>query len=257
MDSTSTNISPQTLFSHTHSFFTDQFLSFLQHNLTLESNYQEPFTYFKMPIPIGPLLHPVRALVVDPHSSRDVLELTLTKSQPLKIIEVKSEYWFIARTQRGKEGWVPAKKLRLLGPLVNTRIFYDLWTFKTNIALGKKLAKDKEGKVILHRRITGKTFPFLPPEICGCDKMECVMRKEDTGLGACVHDVERLLKGAGEAYCAKWLWGMSLMWHPDQFARKCAKGWRDEGRVLANEMFVILSELIEKERAREEKRDEV
>lgn len=75
----------------------------------------------------------------------------------------------------------------------------------------------------------------------------------EKGLGACAHDMERFLRaGLGEnIYCAKWLRRESLNWHPDRIGKRCEQGWKREGEHIAGEMFVILTDLIDKQRERE------
>lgn len=66
------------------------------------------------------------------------------------------------------------------------------------------------------------------------------------------------MKSAGEAYCAAWLWKMSLGWHPDRFVRRIKEGFREEGMRVVGEMFSILTELSLAQREKEGKeKDEI
>ena len=102
-------------------------------------------------------------------------------------------------------------------------------------------------------KIDHRAFPWLPPEVCACEESSCWLRKQEYSLGACVHDVEVLIKGAGEKYTAHFLWRMSLGWHPDKFVKKFREGFAEEGEKAVREMFNILTELSLKERGKEEK----
>jgi hypothetical protein len=206
------------------------------------------------PPPIGVLHFPVRAHSTTNWKPRDILELRLTKNQQLKIVEVKSEHWYIARTTESEEGWVPAAMIKLHAPIESMDIagIYRIWKEKVDIAFGAKPVFDENGDQKKSPRMTEKTFPWLPPEMTACEKMSCKLRKKEKPLGACVHDVEMLLQGVGDEYCAKWLWREKLKWHPDQFAKKCGMSWKEEGMEVACEMFIVMEELIEKEKEKAE-----
>jgi len=88
-----------------------------------------------------------------------------------------------------------------------------------------------------------KTFPHLPADICTCDIQVCGLRKVDTMLLACRHDVERLLKASGQ-YSLGWLRTERLAWHPDRFGRKCSPESKDLLLKKATEMYTIFEELI-------------
>ncbi|KAF2436962.1 hypothetical protein EJ08DRAFT_655116 [Tothia fuscella] len=205
---------------------------------------------------VGVLPIPIYARAKRPYTKRDILELTLKQNQPMKIIEVKSEWWFIARLQgSGKEGWVPVQYVTLTPQTLSdeeAKKVFDEWKSKVEIAIGEKTGFNQNGGVMKHEPITAATFPNIPIEVMGCEKVACTNRKlEKCQLGACVHEIETLMKGVGEAYCSKWLWRESLMWHPDQFSKKCSKEWRDEGAAAGSEMFIILQDIVDKERAKE------
>jgi hypothetical protein len=218
--------------------------------------------------PSGPFPEPLRAVVTIPHKPRDVLELEIKRGQRLLLVEQKGDWWYIARIiQNGKEGWVPAKHLRILEPskLVNLPKLFIEWWEQKEAAFGNqhlavpapsKSKADNKGKPAHREKLTKDTFPFPPFEITFCKLIPCQSRKIERGLGVCVHEVERFLKaGLGEdLYGAKWLWGESLHWHPDRIGRKCKDGWKKDGEKAAGEMFVILSELIQVEREREGKK---
>ena len=104
------------------------------------------------------------------------------------------------------------------------------------------------------KKIDKRTFPYPPPEVCACEESSCWLRKQEKPLGACIHDVEMLLKGVGEeTYGAGWLWRMSLGWHPDRFAKKFKEEFCEEGVSVVGEMFSIITELSLREREKEEK----
>jgi hypothetical protein len=56
--------------------------------------------------PEGPLPRAVPAVATHRYTPRDVLELTLTLNQRLHILEAKEQWWYVARTMNGTEGWV-------------------------------------------------------------------------------------------------------------------------------------------------------
>jgi hypothetical protein len=45
-------------------------------------------------------------VVTHQRAPRDVLELPLKWNQRLHVLEAQGEWWYIARTMDGKEGWV-------------------------------------------------------------------------------------------------------------------------------------------------------
>jgi flagellar biosynthesis GTPase FlhF len=92
--------------------------------------------------------------------------------------------------------------------------------------------------------MTLKKFPSPPKEACDCHLIGCVQRKKDTGLGACRHDVEALLRASGE-FDHNWLRHERLAWHPDRFGRKCSPEWQEVGKKKATELFEIYEDLIE------------
>jgi hypothetical protein len=196
---------------------------------------------------------PVRAHSTTDYRPRDRLELPLSKNQKLEIVDVKSEHWYIARTTNLEEGWVPAAYIKLHSPIEDMDIpgLFRGWEDKVRIAFGGKKEYDADGNVKEYRRVVYKTFPWLPNEVLVCERTICKLRKEEKELGACVHDVEMLLRGVGDEYSAKWLFKESLRWHPDRFGRKCNPSWRDEGTKIASEMFIILQELIDIEKQSE------
>jgi hypothetical protein len=173
----------------------------------------------------------------------------------MNILEVKSEWWYIVELAGSRtRGWVPSQYIRIPKPVISiedTQTLFRAWREKVAVAMGEKAGLDKHGNVIPHRKVTLATFPNIPVEFLTCVKTACANRKSEKPLGACEHEVEALLKGAGEKYCAKWLWRESLMWHPDQFTRKCHDVFREGGAAMGGEMFVILGKLMEKERASE------
>ena len=86
-------------------------------------------------------------------------------------------------------------------------------------------------------------FPHLPVEVCNCEDTLCWSRKTQSGLFACRHDVETLLRGSGQ-YSWEWLRTERLPWHPDRFGRKCKPEMREMLILRAGEMFTIFEELI-------------
>jgi hypothetical protein len=198
---------------------------------------------------------PLRAIVTKSHKPRDILELKLKKGKKLLLLEPKGEWWYIARLQNDKEGWVPAKHIRILPQLdkhTTKKLFLE-WYEKKERALGN-LQRGMElphGEVRIYK-LDGRTFPFPPTEINVCDMVTCKFRKQEKGLGACVHDMETFFKaGLGEVYGAKSLWAESLIWHPDRIERRYQADWLEEGKKVGGEMYVILGELIAEARKKE------
>jgi hypothetical protein len=89
-------------------------------------------------------------------------------------------------------------------------------------------------------------FPHLPRKVCTCVEVSCVLRKTDTALLACQHDVERFLR-ASESYSVAWLRKERLMWHPDKFGQRCDIDFRKELKRKATEMYAIYEVLIAQE----------
>lgn len=198
---------------------------------------------------------PLRAVVTRSHKPRDILELKLEKGKRLLLLEPKGEWWYIGRLQNGKEGWVPAKHIRILPQLdrhTTEKLFLE-WYEKKEKALGnlQRGMKLPNGGLRIDK-FDGRTFPFPPTEINVCDMVTCKFRKQEKGLGACVHDMEMFMKaGFGKVYGAKSLWAESLNWHPDRIERMCQADWLDEGKKVAGEMYVVLGELIAAARKKE------
>jgi hypothetical protein len=114
----------------------------------------------------------------------------------------------------------------------------------------REQGKVKEDERVKWSRVDWETFPFPPRDVCTCEQPLCKVRKEATKLGACKHDVERLLKGVGAEYSAAWLWRESLEWHPDKWTRFLANDFV-EGQSLVTEMFVIVKALADEKREQE------
>lgn len=201
---------------------------------------------------------PIKAVVTDSHKPRDILELEVKRGAKLLLLEPKGDWWYVARhIKSGKEGWVPAKHIRILPQLdtyMVSKLFLD-WYDKKEMAFGdgSKAGLAEEGAAEMRReRVNRETFPFPQPEIDVCDKIVCKFRKAEKGLGVCVHDMEAFLRaGAGELYGAKFLWKESLQWHPDGVGRKCRSDFVGEARKLVSEMYVIFQELIAEARKKE------
>jgi hypothetical protein len=142
---------------------------------------------------------------------------------------------------------VPSSYIKLLESpqALDMRKTFHTWTTKLNEAFRAPAKGEKKDK------LTRLTFPWLPPEVCACELPSCWLRKQDRPLGACIHDVEVLLKGAGDKYEASWLWKMSLGWHPDRFVKKFKESFKEEGMLAVGEMFGILTEMANKEREEE------
>ena len=90
------------------------------------------------------------------------------------------------------------------------------------------------------------TFPHLPVRVCTCTEVSCKLRKVDTGLLACQHDVERFLR-ASEMYSIAWLRKERLPWHPDRFGQRCDPDFRKDLKKKATEMYAIFETLIKQE----------
>ena len=56
--------------------------------------------------PKGILPCPLPATATHQYHPRDILELPLKYNQRLHILEAKGDWWYIARSMDGKEGWV-------------------------------------------------------------------------------------------------------------------------------------------------------
>ena len=86
-------------------------------------------------------------------------------------------------------------------------------------------------------------FPFLPNQVCICTVESCTSRKTDSGLMACRHDVERLLRSSG-LYSKPWLRNERIVWHPDRFGRKSSHAHKMTLQRISTEMYAIFEELI-------------
>lgn len=95
------------------------------------------------------------------------------------------------------------------------------------------------------------TFPHLPTQICVCVEVSCKLRKVESGLLACQHDVESLLRASG-MYTLAWLRKERIPWHPDRFGLRCDPDFRKELKRKATEMYSIFETLIEEEKGRNE-----
>ena len=227
------------------------------------------------------LPQPVRAIATRTWHATQEIEMTIFKYQPLLIVTIESDTWAKARNAAGEELYVPRIYLKFHGAVSSVSIgmslvqAYRTWreqvdgVLKDARDLGKtkkELEADKKerpeaeaeepgggkGKVKMKTWVQFETFPFLPKDVCTCEQPQCVSRKSDTGLGACRHDVERLLRGGVEgAYSGKWLREESLKWHPDRWEKILEEDFRAEGKKMVTEMFVILKTL-EQERTEAE-----
>jgi len=100
----------------------------------------------------------------------------------------------------------------------------------------------------IEQKKTLTTFPHLAVSLCICNNVECRGRKaEEGGLGACQHDVERILRASGN-YSMEWLRKERLQWHPDRFGRRCHPDFKEALQKKATELYSIFETLIEKER---------
>ena len=89
-----------------------------------------------------------------------------------------------------------------------------------------------------------KSFPTIPTQACVCSELSCLARKRDSGLAACRHDIEALLRASGK-YSTTWLKTERNPWHPDRFGNKCDPSFRDILKRQSQEIFTIYSELID------------
>jgi hypothetical protein len=94
------------------------------------------------------------------------------------------------------------------------------------------------------------TFPHLPVRVCTCVEISCKLRKVETGLLACQHDLERFLK-ASNMYSIAWLRKQRLPWHPDMFGRRCDPDFRKELVKKTTEIYAIFGTLIAQEEEEE------
>jgi hypothetical protein len=69
---------------------------------------------------------------------------------------------------------------------------YQSWSAKVTEAFRAPAKCERNERLDKH------TFPWLPPEVCACEELSCLIRKREKELGACIHDVETLLKSARE-----------------------------------------------------------
>jgi hypothetical protein len=199
--------------------------------------------------------------------------MTIFKHQSLLIVTIESDTWAKARNAAGEELYVPRMYLKFHGAVssVSTGVSlmqaFRAWRDQVDgvLADARDLGKTREklqvdrkeraeaeekgggkGKSKLQTWVEFETFPFLPKDVCTCEQPQCVSRKSETGLGACRHDVERLLRGGVEAaYSAKWLRDESLKWHPDRWEKILDQDFRADGKKMVTEMFVILKALEE------------
>lgn len=202
--------------------------------------------------------------------------MTIFKHQELLVVSLEGDYWAKVRSRpAGEEQYVPRAFINFLEPVSavadedQARPAYRNWVTQVERVLkdsgragdGSDERREREaelrkaGKLGEEERmgwtkIDFETFPFPPKEICSCEVDSCKVRKEEMSLGACKHDVERLLKGVGKDYNASWLWRESLKWHPDKWVRFLANDFV-EGERCVTEMFVIIKGLADERREAE------
>lgn len=88
-------------------------------------------------------------------------------------------------------------------------------------------------------------FPYIPAIFLKCTSPYCAAAKS-SGVRACVHDVAACF-GAGpsdKADDARKT--MYRNFHPDRFANCCVDEFREEGKLLAEEMFKLLGHILGK-----------
>jgi len=224
------------------------------------------------------LPQPVRAIATRTWHATQEIEMTIFKNQPLLIVTIESDTWAKARNAAGEELYVPRIYLKFLGAVSSVCTggslaeSFKAWRAQIDAVLADSRdlgmtreeleAERKERGEVEGQEAGGKkskmktwvefeTFPFLPKEVCTCGEPLCVSRKSETGLGACRHDVERLLRDVEGAYSAKWLREESLKWHPDRWEKILDQGFRAEGKKMVTEMFVILKALEQERRETE------
>lgn len=220
------------------------------------------------------LPNPVRAIATGRWPGHDETDLPVYKNQPLTVVSLEGDHWVKVK-HLNEERYVPRSYIQFLGPvsLVNdsdsAKTAYRTWVRQLGKVLGaagmggdgvderkgrevemRQEGKVKEDKKVRWTKVDWETFPFPPREICTCEVPICKARKEETKLGACRHDVGRLLKGVGAEYSAAWLWKESLKWHPDKWTRFLANDFV-EGPQLVTEMFVIVKALADEKREQE------
>ena len=106
-----------------------------------------------------------------------------------------------------------------------------------------------EADVTRKKQLT--TFPHLPVRVCTCIELSCKLRKVESGLLACQHDVERFFRASG-IYDLAWLRKERIPWHPDRFGLRCDPDFRKELKKKATEMYAIFETLIEEEKVKNE-----
>ena len=223
------------------------------------------------------LPNPVRAIALRSWPGRDETDMAIWIHQPLLIVSIESDTWCLARDPRGGESYVPRAYIEFLSPVSGVSDdsaaaqAYKNWALQVARVLegaGRSMVdgsderkkKEKvmrsegaleEGERAKWHRVDSEAFPFPPSEVCTCELLRCKERKTDTRLGACRHDVERLLKGVGREYNANFLWRESLKWHPDKWVRFLANDFV-EGKKVVTELFVIIKELADEKREQEQ-----
>ena len=227
------------------------------------------------------LPQPVRAIATRTWHATEEIEMTIFKYQPLLIVTIESDTWAKARNAAGEELYVPRIYLKFHGTVSSVSTGMSLvqaftaWREQVDGVLAdardlgktkKELKAERKENAEVESQAGGKekskmktwvqfeTFPFLPKDVCTCEQPQCVSRKCETGLGACRHDVERLLRGGVEgAYSAKWLREESWKWHPDRWGKILDEDFRVQGEKMVTEMFVILKTLEQERMDAEEK----
>lgn len=215
-----------------------------------------------MPAYVNTPLGTARAITT--HVPRDGIELPMSGGQRFTILEGKGPHWYTARDGRGHEGWVPAALIALDRPDPMIAV-YKPW----------KEACDKLMERGNMTMVDWETIQ-IPQAVIKCEELGCVVNKmqlrrespfsrfdgaasistegrhvNGLALGACVHDLEMLLRVELE-YSAKWLTRERNRWHPDQFQKRCAPHARAALGKIATQMFSLLNILAEKEASREE-----
>ncbi|OCK75124.1 hypothetical protein K432DRAFT_362578 [Lepidopterella palustris CBS 459.81] len=169
-------------------------------------------------------------------ATHDRVELFLQKGEVIKVIEIKGQFWVIGENARGKKGWIHRNWIDMVAESEipkNPAEVYKIWKISCDAAFAKGGIQE---------------FPELPQSTKFCKAASCVgVKKEPGSLGACQHDVAKLLRGSG-AYSFDFLKTERNAWHPDKFGQRCNPEKKALLQKKSEELFVIFGLLMEIEK---------
>jgi hypothetical protein len=161
----------------------------------------------------------------------DVWELKLEKDQKVKVWKDLGKDWFLVEGKSMEMGYVHSSWLKM----TDGRLHQDpksAWT-QFNDAMQK----------ILMGRVS--EFPPMRDYVDACTTEGCrVVKADRSSLGICVHDLKVLLEASG-CYSLEWVKDGRNMWHPDRFARYCVPEHAGRLQVMAQQIFVLYSMLMD------------